>query len=362
MKNKRIGIFIPAPAGGGAEISMIFLANGLAEKGYLVDLIVKQKQGELAGEIQKSVNVIDFNVPILRYTLPKLIAYRKEYQPKAIISALELPNIVNVLAKAAAGGTTRTIISIHGTQSKQPIFYQKYFDRVLWAILYPWSDVIVCVSHDSARDAIRYLSLPASKVKVIYNPIISKQFYEKAKEPAPPHEWLDSTEKKIVLSIGRLESVKDHKTLIQAFALIHARHPSKLVILGEGSLRDDLEKIATSLGLEKDVIFPGYIRQPFSIISHSDVFVLSSLYEGLPTVLIEALACRCPIVSTDIGSAREILNYGQYGHLTPVGDAEAMARAIQKTLDGDTRLAPKEWLSQFEVEKNVEQYIDLIEN
>jgi glycosyltransferase involved in cell wall biosynthesis len=204
------------------------------------------------------------------------------------------------------------------------------------------------------------LRLPESKVKVIYNPVIDRQLYRQAEIPAP-FDWLSGSHIKTILAIGRLETVKDHKTLIKAFQLVQETHPAQLVILGEGSLRSELLQTAAALGVEKKMVLPGFIPKPFSIISRSDVFVMSSLYEGLPGVIIQALAYGCPVVSTDIGGSREILDDGKYGHLVPVGDAKAMARAILNVLNGDQRLAPPEWLSQFEVERNVDEYVKLIE-
>ena len=358
-QNARVAIFIPTLAGGGAETSMLTLAKGLAERGYQVDLLLKQKKGELVDAVSESVRIIDFNVPTMRYTLPKMIAYRREYQPKAIISALELPNMINVLAKMAVKGTTRTIISMRGMISHQKPVYHKKIDRFLQSRLYPQADIVVCVSHANARDAMKYLGLSASKVKVIYNPVINNQLYN-TNIPAS-FDWISDPHKKIILAVGRLEAVKDHKTLLKAFHLVRKNCPSRLIILGEGSLRNELLQTAVALGISEDLILPGFIPRPFPIISRSDVLVMSSLYEGLPGVIIQALACGCPVVSTAIGGSSEILNGGKYGHLISVGDSQAMAQAILNVLNGDRRLAPPEWLSQFEVDKNIDQYVNLIE-
>jgi glycosyltransferase involved in cell wall biosynthesis len=359
-QNARVAIFIPTLAGGGAETSMLTLAKGLAERGYQVDLLLKQKKGELVDAVSESVRIMDFNVPTMRYTLPKIIAYRREYQPKAIISALELPNMINILSKMAVKGTTRTIISMRGMISHQKPVYHKNFDRFLQSHLYPQADTIVCVSHANARDAMHYLGLSASKVKVIYNPVINNQQLYHA-DISASFDWMSDPHKKIILAIGRLEAVKDHKTLLKAFHLVRKTCPAKLVILGEGSLRNELLQTAVTLGISEEVILPGFIPRPLSIISRSDVLVMSSLYEGFGNVIIEALANGCPVVSTAIGGSSEILNEGKYGHLIPVGDHQAMAQAILKVLNGDRRLAPPEWLSQFEVDKNIDQYVKLIE-
>lgn len=361
MDNKRIAIFIPTLEGGGAESTMVILAQGLQTRGCTVDLILKQRRGELSQNIPESINVIDFNVSIMRYTLKKLVEYEKNYHPDAIISALELPNMTSILASKAVRGCPRVIISIHGLISKQKPIYNQWFDRLLFSATYPFADDIVTVSQTCAQDAIQYLHLPKSKVKVIYNPIISEGLYQRAEEPIL-HAWFGAKSKKTILSIGRLESVKDHKTLLKAFKLVREREEAQLVILGEGTLKAEIQQVVNKIGLSEEVLMPGFISNPYPIIANADVLVISSLHEALPNVLVEALACQCPVVSTACGGPEEILGYGKYGHLVPIGDHEAMAAAIVKVLKGDKRLATPEWLEQFSVDRNIDAYLNLFEN
>jgi glycosyltransferase involved in cell wall biosynthesis len=133
------------------------------------------------------------------------------------------------------------------------------------------------------------------------------------------------------------------------------------LILGEGSDRANLENLIHSLGLEQEVDLPGFVSNPFAYMRRSGVFVLSSRWEGLPSVLIEALACGCPVVSTNCPTGPvEILDGERYGHLAPVGDPDALAQAILKSLQGDQRKPPVSWLDQFRVEPVVQKYLNIM--
>lgn len=361
MNNKRIAIFIPTLEGGGAESTMVMLAQGLAAKGYLVDLILKQRRGELSLSIPSLINVIDFNVSVMRYTLRKLIHYEKDIQPDAIISALELPNVTSIIASRLVKKRPRVIISIHGLISKQKPIYSKLIDRLLFSATYPLADDIVTVSQTCAKDAINHLGLPQSKVKVIYNPIINESLYQKAQESVSIN-WMVEKTKKTILSIGRLETVKDHKTLLKAFRLVRDKYDAQLIILGDGTQKSIIQDSVNQLNLTNDVHIPGFVTNPYPIISNADVLVISSLHEALPNVLVEALACQCPVVSTACGGPEEILGYGKFGHLVSIGDFEAMAKAIGDVLQGDKRLATKDWLEQFSVDRNIDAYLNLVGN
>ncbi|NPV56434.1 MAG: glycosyltransferase [Anaerolineae bacterium] len=360
MDSDKIAIFIPTLEGGGTEATMLGLAGGLVERGYDVDLLLKQKQGKLGDAIPAGIRVVDFNVPAMRHTFPKLIAYLDHAKPKAVVSALELPNITTILARRFAVHKPRLIISIRGLLSKQRPIYSRRVDRMLERMFYPRADDIVCVSRACAADAIRHARLPESKVSVIYNPIIDVDIYRKMNEPLS-QPWLQDPHKTTIVAVGRLEPVKDHQTLLKAFKRVREERDAQLVILGEGSLQGALTAQAAELGIEKDLILPGFVANPFNILARANLSVLSSLREALPGVLIQAMACQCPVVSTACGGAEEVLADGKYGHLVPVGDDAAMAVAMRKVLDGDRRLAPEAWLAQFHKDRVIAQYQDLIE-
>jgi glycosyltransferase involved in cell wall biosynthesis len=199
--------------------------------------------------------------------------------------------------------------------------------------------------------------IPTQKVRVIYNPVVSPELYEKADAPVE-HPWFQPHQPPVVLAAGRLVALKGYDTLLRAFARVRQETPARLVILGEGPERPNLERLASELGVAADVDMPGFDPNPFRYMKRAGVFVLSSRYEGLPNVLIQALACGCPVVSTDCPSGpSEILDGGRYGVLVPVDDVEAMAGAIVRALLGQVAPAPSAWLEQFRVEVVAEQYL-----
>jgi glycosyltransferase involved in cell wall biosynthesis len=195
---------------------------------------------------------------------------------------------------------------------------------------------------------------------VIYNPVIDSGFFEKSRQKLA-HGWR-SNQAPIVLGVGRLSKQKDFPTLVRAFRLVRDAQIARLVILGEGEDRESLSMLIRSLGLENDIDLPGFVENPFAFMSKASVFVLSSTWEGLPNVLIQALAAGAPIVSTDCPSGpREILKDGLYGELVPVGDHVSMAHAILRQLacpmqTEDRKLA----CSRFEQGIVIDQYKTLL--
>jgi len=187
--------------------------------------------------------------------------------------------------------------------------------------------------------------------------VIDAAFYAKADAPVE-HPWFQPNQPPVILGVGRHHFQKGFDTLLRAFARVRQQMPARLVILGEGPERPNLERLAAELGVAADVDLPGFDPNPFRYMRWAGVFVLSSRYEGLPNVLIQALACGCPVVSTDCPSGpSEILDGGRYGALVPVDDVEAMAQAIVRALLGQVAPAPAEWLEQFRVEAVAEQYL-----
>jgi glycosyltransferase involved in cell wall biosynthesis len=225
---------------------------------------------------------------------------------------------------------------------------------------YPWADVIVAVSKGVADDLIHLTGIPNRQVRVIYNPIVTPEFRKKT-EAFLDHPWFGPGQPPVILAVGRLTAQKDFATLIQAFAQVRQTRQTRLLILGEGEERPRLEAQIHLLGLQEDIGLPGFVSNPYPYMCRAGVFVLSSRWEGLPGVLIEALYCGAPLVATDCPSGpREILAEGRYGQLVPVGDAPALAEAIHLALDGRVPRPPRESWGPFELEGVVNQYIDVL--
>lgn len=149
-----------------------------------------------------------------------------------------------------------------------------------------------------------------------------------------PHPWLtDDRDTPVVLAAGRLAEQKGFDTLLKAFAQAKQNLALRLIILGEGKLREELEALARQLGVSDDVSLPGFVDNPYAFMSRADLFVLSSRFEGSPNVMLEALACDCQVVSTDCPSGpREILAGVDWGRLVPVDDVSALSASIENAL------------------------------
>lgn len=225
---------------------------------------------------------------------------------------------------------------------------------------YPWADEVVSVSRGTATDLARTAGVASDRIEVIFNPIVTPELREMAAAPLD-HPWFKAGQPPVVVSVGRFSQQKDFGTLLRAFSLVLERLPARLLILGEGPERSSLEALVSELGLDGSVDLPGWIRNPYPYMRRADAFVLSSRWEGLPSVLIEALYCGVPIVSTDCPSGPdEILDGGKHGLLVPVGDTEALARGIVVALSGDVpRPTPASW-QPYEQETVVRRYLEIL--
>ena len=364
---KRIAILLPALYGGGAERVILNLAIGLAGQGYATDLVLAQVEGPYLGEVPGSVRLEELNPRHLRAlrtvgSLPSLVRYLRHERPDALLTALHA-NIVALWARRLAGIPQRVVISEHNTLSRQIQQLPGWYSRLMLRLVrcfYPWANAIVAVSEGVANDLAQVTGMPRNRIQVIYNPVVTPEFRKKVQEPLT-YPWFETGEPPVILGVGRLAPSKDFPTLIQAFARVRTICPARLLILGEGEERAELEALVRQLDLGQDVRLPGFIPNPYPYMARAKLFVLSSRWEGLPTVLVEALYCGAPIIATDCPSGpREILRGGQYGQLVPVGDVASLAQAIETSLDGATIRPPCESWQPFELETAVKEYIKVL--
>lgn len=362
MLSDRVAIFLPALYGGGAEHTMLKLAGGIAKRGYPVDLVLARAKGPYLADVPPTVRVVDLNASRDLLSLPGLVAYLRKMRPAVLFSGLHM-NIVAILAGKLARTRTRLVISERNTFSIRTESLASDFRMRLMPSLvrffYPLSDRVVAVSNGVGQDLVERLGIPRERVVVIYNPVITPELKSKSGEPLD-HPWFGEGNLPVILSVGRLSAQKDFSTLITAFARIHERKAVRLLILGEGDQRQALETQVRQLGLEEFVCLPGFVTNPYPFMKAASVFVLSSRYEGLPGVLIEALYCGGRLVATDCPSGpREVLCNGRYGQLVPVGDSEKMAQAIEMALTQAARPRSAESWKRFELETVVDQYLEL---
>ncbi|MDJ0555309.1 MAG: glycosyltransferase [Microcoleaceae cyanobacterium MO_207.B10] len=256
------------------------------------------------------------------------------------------------------------MISLKNYEESTNNFVSGFQTRLLPLLVdwfYPWADNIVAVSQGLARNLETEYQWKYGWIQTTYNPVINQTLFTKA-EASLNHPWFADTQPPVILGVGRLSEEKDFATLIRSFAKVREKKAVRLIILGEGKERSPLEKLVKKLGLEADVLMPGFVDNPYPYIARAAVFVLSSIREGLPTVLIEAMTLNTPVVSTNCQGegAREILDNGKYGDIVPVGDTEAIAKAIIKILEGDRKIVDRDWLEQFTIDIATEKYLKII--
>jgi len=362
-RDKRLAIFAPDLVVGGAERSILKLAGGFLERGFPVDLVLADVHGPLLAEAPESARLVDLRARRVLTSLPALVRYLKREKPDAMLTILHA-NMVALWARRLAGVPTRIVVSERNTLSVESREYRSdlrmRFMPSLVRRYYPWADGIVAVSKGVADDLVRVAGLPAERVRVIYNPIVTPAMQAKACEPLDD-AWFAPAEPPVILAVGRLSAQKDFAALIQAFARVRQSALAHLLILGDGEDRSRLEALVRRLGLQNEVRMPGFVANPYPYMCGADLFVLSSRWEGLPGVLIEALYCGTPLVATDCPSGpREILADGKYGTLVPVGNQDAMVQAILDSLNGNGKPTPPESWQPFTLEEAVSQYLDVM--
>jgi len=355
---------MPSLFGAGGQRSMLNLAHGIAECGYAVDLVLAQKEGAFVEEVRNTVRVVDLKATRALTSLPALVRYLRREQPEAMLSVFGYVNIISLLAWRLASVPTRLFVNEQNTVSLEAGNASRWRSRLVpWLIkrFYPWANGIVVVSQGVRDDLAELTSIARDRIQVIYNPsVVSADVHKKAQAHLD-HPWFKPDQPPVLLAVGRLQAQKDYPMLIRAFAQVRKARPVRLVILGEGKERPLLEALIQELDLEQDVSLPGFVMNPCAYMARARLFVLSSRWEGLPTVLIEALCCGASVVATDCPSGpREILKDGQYGQLVPVRDVHAFARAIETTLDGKIPKPPPESWRPYELETVVGQYINLL--
>ena len=379
---------------------MLTLVAGFLARGRHVDLVLCQAKGAYLGEIPSGATMVELSatgglmtrvlaaasnpadfLALLRPVVlaPKIAPeiarirslqhYIEAHRPDVMLSALTYANLLSIWTKRRSRTGVPVVVSERialSTYCKAPSNYRKWRWRYLPEVVrrtYPDANAVVAVSRQVEDDLADEIGLPRDRITTIYNPVVDDALRDRAQQ-VPDHLWFADTGIPVILAVGRLTEQKDFPTLLQAFARIRARQPARLVILGEGRLRDALRQQADALGIADDVDMPGFVENPFQYMARAAVLVLPSLYEGLPGVLIQALACACPVVSTDCpGGSREILADGQYGALVPVGDADAMARAVLDELENPTASdALLHRAEAFSVERGVDNYLALLDS
>jgi glycosyltransferase involved in cell wall biosynthesis len=268
-----------------------------------------------------------------------------------------------LLAKLFLNASFQVILSQRNmfTMDRGPVQTRLRFLRC--RLLYPAASACVCISRGVAEEMSALELVKPEKIRVIYNPVLTDNLLTQMEVPLS-HPWFEE-KATVVLGVGRLGDQKDFATLIRAFGLLAPRHPElRLLVLGEGKQRKMLERLVREENLASRVSLPGYVSNPYPYMKRAALFVMTSRFEGFGNVVAEALACGCPVVSTDCKSGpAEILDNGKYGHLAKTGDASDVARAMEAALEHPL---PGEELKRrgsfFSERRAVEEYERLFED
>ncbi|MCQ4333122.1 glycosyltransferase [Natronomonas sp. F2-12] len=330
MPSLQIKLFMHSFRGGGAEKIMVRIGNELSNRGHKVELLLVENNGPYKSLVNPELRVAEIggkNIYQIFYNLWGYLSEKNDLD--VLLSTLEIPNIVSLTASYSSN-TIPVVLRIANTNSMKERSGKYRIIPVLKKFVYPYAESIITVSEDVAHDLPDTIS--QDKIVTINNPSYHSKILKLAQEPID-HDWINDPEKDVVISVGNLKPQKDYSTLIRAIRDLNQEDRRFLVILGKGNLKKDLENLAEELDVRDRISFPGFVDNPYAYMSKSDVFVLSSAWEGFPNVVVEAMACGTPVVCTDCpGGSSDILNDGMYGTLVPVGDHHAIAEAINSML------------------------------
>jgi glycosyltransferase involved in cell wall biosynthesis len=331
----KIAAFLQDLEGGGAERVAVLLLNELAGR-HDVALVLARRAGPYLADLDPRIRLHDLGNRRTLASVVPLAAWLRRNRPDVLISHLTHVNVAATMAVKLSRAGVRLIAVEHNQMRRN---YQLLTARSvklayrLARVLYPRADCVVSVSDGVAASVREFTGLDGANFETIANPVVTPRLHALAAE-APNHPWLRDKPAPVLLGCGRLVEQKDFATLLRAFRLVRDRRPARLLILGEGEKRPELEALVAELGLTGDVALPGFDSNPFAAMRAADAFVLSSRWEGLPTVLIEALAAGAAVASTDCPSGpREVLKDGALGALAPIADPPALAAAIEQALD-----------------------------
>jgi len=361
IKNKiKIIFLLPSLAGGGAEKVTLNYIKYLNKDIFEIILLIINKGGNYENLLPNNITVIDFKIRRARYSIFKIIFYVTKYKPDILYSTLQHTNLLILIFKFVFINNPKILIREPNTPSlylKQLPFIKRKLFLFMHKKLYSISDKIIVQCEEMKNDLINTYKVNHKKVITIYNPIDIKAIIADSTKFNPYYNNFIN-----IVSVGRLTYQKGFDILIQAFKIVNLEYPkSRLTILGEGENKDNLINLAKQLNINENILFVGFQQNPYPYIKYSDVFVLSSRWEGFPNVLIEALTCNARIVSTNCKSGpKEIINNDNYGILINVDDIIGLSDAIIKQINNKGDINVQQRAFDFDVNIIINKFEELL--
>ncbi|MFH1263562.1 MAG: glycosyltransferase [Pseudomonadota bacterium] len=348
---------------GGAKHCLINLIENLSGRGLRIDLVLQRAEGPLVAAVPESVRVLSLGTTSASSGVVRLAAYLERSRPEHVVSMLMEPNLIALRARAKSGRSVSVFTWEHenvGFSLSHEPWYRRHW--IQWSIRrsYPAAERVLAVSQGVAGNLRKILGPDSGRIHVLPGALLRPDLVERMAE-TPDHPWFRDGGPPIVLAVGRLNHVKGFPVLLRAFALVRRSQNVRLLILGDGPRRSRLEQLIRRLDLSEHVALPGFAANPFSYMSRVRMLVLPSYSEGLPGVLIEALACGCPVVSTNCDyGPREILQDGLFGELVPPGSPRSLAAGILKALSAPGRRVEPDLLSPYRVDRVADRFLELL--
>ncbi len=351
-RKKHILFLINSLKYGGAERVVANLSHSFAEKGeYRVSIMLLERKIDLPVEGVEMVSLhtrqkslFEKSVSIIKDPF-RLRRFIKDNEVDIVLSFMQRPNAINMLTKVL-GSKHTACVSVRCSMTRHyenvhPLL--KFAGRLFFKWAWRYVDRTIANTRVIKNEITGLFDIDPEEIDVIYNPMQLGKIENLSKESIE-EEWFNDKSVPIIINVGRMARAKGHKHLLRAFASLVTRRKARLAIIGDGVLRGDIEKEAKELGIEDKVLLMGYRQNPYKYMARSDIFVLSSIYEGFPNVLIEAMACRCPIVSTysfsgpaeilqPMQGAKEDIVEAKYGILVKEPSVDQLSQAIEHLMD-----------------------------
>lgn len=331
----RIAIFVSTSGHSGVDRAMKHLIPELLGRGYHVDLLKVRRHGPDIRFSHPRLRIVDLGT---RHTYSAVFAvarYLRENRPAVMLSDKDRVNRTALAARLLSGAATRLVFS-SGTTISIDLAHRGAFERWLQRFsmgkLYPYADQVIVTCAGVADDMAAYTGLARARILPVASPVIPDALLTQ-EFPRPDHPWFAPGQPPVILGVGEICERKGFDVLLRAFARLRQDRPCRLMVLGKGARRESLLEMAATLGVADDFALPGYVDNPYAYMAHAALFAMTSRWEGLGFVLIEAMAVGTPVVSTDCPSGpSEVLHGGQFGGLVAVDDVDGLYRAIAETL------------------------------